>query len=67
MAKEVKKPGPIRAFLKPVGKYLPSIFFPTFFFGLIFMDWNHTRKWKEEQASRRRLIAESQARYEAES
>jgi len=49
MAKEVKKPGPIRAFMRPVWRYVPSIFFPTLFFGMIFADWNHTRKWKAEK------------------
>lgn len=50
MVKEVKKLGPIKAFINPMRKYFPSVFFPTLFFGLIFLDWNHTRKWKVQKA-----------------
>ena len=32
-------------------RLMPSIFFPTVFFGLIFWDWNTTRLWKLEQKS----------------
>ena len=45
-SKEVKKVAKGRK----LGKYLPSILFPSLCFGLIFMDWNHTRKWKLERA-----------------
>ena len=53
MVKEVKKLGPIKAFLKPMRRYIPSVFFPTLFFGMIFLDWNHTRQWKAEKALER--------------
>jgi len=29
-----------------VKRYAAVVLFPTISFGLIFADWNHTRKWK---------------------
>ena len=52
MAVGSKKPGLYATYLKPMGRYMPSILIPGFFFGLIFVDWNHTRKWKAEKARR---------------
>ena len=31
-----------------LGQLMPSIVFPALCFGLIFLDWNHTRNWKNE-------------------
>ena len=31
-----------------LGQLMPSIVFPAFCFGLIFLDWNHTRNWKNQ-------------------
>ncbi|ODM95279.1 NADH dehydrogenase [ubiquinone] 1 beta subcomplex subunit 1 [Orchesella cincta] len=34
-----------------VKRYSIVVFFPTVSFGLIFADWNHTRKWKLQKAA----------------
>ena len=31
-----------------LGQLMPSIVFPACCFGLIFLDWNHTRNWKNQ-------------------
>ena len=67
MVAQPKKPGAFKAIMKPVGKYFPSVFFPTFFFGLIYLDWNHTRKWKAEQALNRRIVEEAKLMEESQS
>ena len=67
MAGETKKPGTFKAIMKPIGKYFPSVFFPTFFFGLIFLDWNHTRKWKAERALNTRIVEEAKLMEESQS
>jgi len=53
------KSGAFKNIMKPVAKYFPSVFFPTMFFGMIFLDWNHTRKWKAEKESRKRIEEEA--------
>ena len=48
MAGPAKQPSQMRRFLKPLGRYLPSVLFPVVCFGAIYADWSHTRKWKQE-------------------
>jgi len=32
-----------------IRQLLPSIIFPVVCFGSIYSDWNHTRKWKQQE------------------
>lgn len=39
-----------------VKQLLPSLIFPAICFGSIYLDWAHTRRWKEQQRAKLALL-----------
>ena len=39
-----------------VRQLLPSLIFPVVCFGSIYLDWSHTRRWKEQQRTNLTLL-----------